>query len=84
MAIQILLSFVSASDFPSRGRDFLARKSLMKLPVAVSKPRKGKIRCGGFKTSMYLVANPDASHSPGTAQCLSKPTFSQKISSGCR
>ena len=69
-------SFASTPDFPSRGRDFSGEKSLMKLPVAVSKLWKGKIRCGGFKTSIHLVANPNTSHSPGTARCLSKLLFS--------
>jgi hypothetical protein len=41
-------SLGSAPDFPSRGRDFFGKKSLMKLPVAVSKPREGKIRRGSF------------------------------------
>jgi hypothetical protein len=37
-------SIDSAPDFPSLGRDFLARKSLINSPVADWKPFKGKSR----------------------------------------
>jgi hypothetical protein len=75
------LSFGSASGFPSQGRDFLARKSLINPPVADWKPLKGKSDAEPLRKTMvvyHLVANHGASHYPGTARCLSKPVLFSK------
>ena len=76
------LSLASTPDFPPQGRDFFAKKSLMKLPVAVSKPREEKILCGDFNHSIHLVANQGASRYPGTAPLLKQaPVFSGRYPS---
>ena len=53
----------------------------MKLPVAVSKPLKGKSDVEPSEKTMvvcYSVANQHASRYPGTAHCLSKPVLFSK------
>jgi len=46
----------SAPDFPSRGRDFFGKKSLMKLPVTVSNP--GKERSGSEASELRFASSP--------------------------